>query len=127
MPTQYKGDQQGGRNNSGSLTPAAIALGNFTGSKTITLSNTNQVYTVTLTGNTTFTLTPDANATAGDRYILIITQDAIGSRTATWPSNFKKAGGALTLTTTASATDVIEMVYDGSANLNEAARSLAVA
>ncbi len=37
-----------------------------------------------------------------------------GSRTATWPSNLKKAGGSLTLSTTANAQDIVVMRWSGS-------------
>lgn len=40
-----------------------------------------------------------------------------------WPSNFKKAGGALTLSTGAGAADVIKMRWDG-ANWREVSRFL---
>jgi hypothetical protein len=48
---------------------------------------------------------------------------APGGRTAIWPSNFKKAGGRLTLATGAGSVDVIRMVWDGG-SWNEVSRSL---
>src|SRR5688500_1283193 len=51
-----------------------------------------------LTGNVTTTIT--AGISHGDQLTLILTQDGTGSRTMTWQSNFKKAGGTLPLTTT---------------------------
>jgi hypothetical protein len=67
---------------------------------------------VTLTGNlTSLTIT---NAVAGHAYILILTQDATGSRTATFGSSFKFVGGtAPVLTATANRTDVLCAFYDG--------------
>jgi hypothetical protein len=66
------------------------------------------VHQVTLTGNSTLAL---ANAQVGDRFIIILTQDATGSRTVTWFSTVLWAGGsAPTLTTTASKADMIELV-----------------
>lgn len=111
-------------NNSG-LNPTGVnALGNKTGSFAID-TITGNFFTMTLTGNATFTFTTSARTIAGTKMTLKITQDGTGSRTATWPANFKKAGGALTLTTTAGATDVIEAIYDGT-NFLEVARSLNV-
>lgn len=78
---------------------------------------------VTMTGNCTFTIT--AGKSKGDLLVLELTQDATGSRTATWPANFKKAGGSLTLTTTAGRTDMITARWDGT-NWVEVSRSLNV-
>lgn len=69
------------------------------------------------------TLTDSISPIAGDKLRLILTQDATGSRTATWPSNFKKAGGTLTLSTGANAVDVIGMEWDGT-YWRETSRSL---
>ena len=66
--------------------------------------------TVTLGGNRTLDIT---NAVAGASGILIVTQDATGSRTLTLPAGSLSAGGSITLTTTASAVDVLSWVYDG--------------
>lgn len=69
------------------------------------------IQSVTLGGNRTFTF---ANPVDGARYILIIKQDATGSRTATWPATVRWPGGtAPTLTTTASKTDYITFIYNG--------------
>lgn len=61
---------------------------------------------VTLTGNiTTMTLT---NVTAGKAGTITFIQDGTGSRTATFSTTFKFAGGAIpTLTTTANAIDIL--------------------
>jgi hypothetical protein len=66
---------------------------------------------ITLDAATTFTFT----APPGDaRLMLIVKQDATGSRTASWPANVKWPGGtAPTLTTTGGATDMITCWYDG--------------
>lgn len=96
------------------------AQGNVTGATTFNRLNGN-VIIATLTGNITVTMT--AGAVAGDTLTLILTQDGTGSRLVTWPSNFKKAGGTLTLSTAASAVDIIEMVWDGT-NWREVSRSL---
>lgn len=65
---------------------------------------------VTLGGNRTLAI---SNAVAGASGILIVKQDATGSRTLTLPSGSKVVGGALTLSTTANAYDVLSFVYDG--------------
>lgn len=72
----------------------------------------NQVAELTLAGNRT--LAAPTNQVAGATYILIVKQDATGSRTLTFNSAYKFPGGtAPTLTTTASAVDVITFVSDG--------------
>lgn len=97
--------------------------GNITGTYSITTLN-GQTQKMTLTGSTTFTIP------AGDYNGQIMSwkfiQDNTGSRVATWPSNFKKAGGTLTLSTAASAVDIITSRWDGT-NWVELHRSMAVA
>ena len=89
--------------------------------ETPTVANTSTAYTVdiaagtlfdlTLTGNCTFTF---PTATAGRQFTLIINQDATGSRTITWPSTVRWAAGtAPTITATASKTDIISFVAEG--------------
>jgi hypothetical protein len=62
------------------------------------------IKTITLTANCTFTLT---GTTAGQATTLelVLTQDATGSRTVTWPASVKWSGGAPILSTAAGATD----------------------
>jgi len=65
----------------------------------------------TATGAATLTFTAPAGPT---NLVLKVVQDATGSRVITWPATVKWPGGtAPTLTTTASATDIIAMYYDG--------------
>ena len=65
----------------------------------------------TMTGNCTYTFTAPGGPT---NLILKLVQDATGSRTATWPASVKwSAGTAPTLTTTASAIDIVTCYYDG--------------
>jgi hypothetical protein len=69
------------------------------------MNNANN-FSVTLGGNRT--LANPTNLTAGQSGVIVITQDGTGSRTLAYGSNFKFPGGtAPTLTTTASAVDVI--------------------
>jgi hypothetical protein len=81
-----------------------------------------QVAQVTLGGNRTFSA--PTNLIDGGFYALIIIQDGTGSRTATFNSVFKFASAtAPTLTTTASARDIIVFQSNGT-NLYETGRSL---
>ncbi len=90
-------------------------------SETTVVANTGTEYTInlesgncfelTLTGNCVFTFSnPPASGSTGS-FTLILKQDATGSRTTTWPVSVKWAGGTKpTLTTTASAEDVLTFV-----------------
>jgi hypothetical protein len=81
-----------------------------------------QVAQVTLGGNRTFAA--PTNLIDGAFYALVIIQDGTGSRTATFNSVFKFTGGtAPTLTTTASARDILVFQSNGT-NLYEVGRSL---
>jgi hypothetical protein len=54
------------------------------------------------------------NPNQGEENFLVLKQDSVGSRTMTWPTGILWKGGvAPTLTTTASKTDVVHIVYDG--------------
>ena len=81
-------------------------------STAITLDLTNgTVQIITLTGNCTFTF---PTATSGKSFILLLKQDATGSRTVTWPASVKYAGGtAPTITSTASRLDILSYFADG--------------
>ena len=79
------------------LTDGATITPNF--------ANSNN-FSVTLGGNRT--LANPSNITAGQSGIIVITQDSTGSRTLSYGSYWKFAGGtAPTLTTTANAVDVL--------------------
>ena len=85
-----------------SSAPVALAFGS-----TITpnLSSGN-IFTVTLTGNAT--LANPSNLVAGQCGQVFVTQDATGSRTLSYGTQWKFPGGtAPTLTTAAGATDVL--------------------
>lgn len=86
---------------------------------TVTMDfNVSQTHRVTVAGNRTLVF---SNAVAGEEYAVMITQDATGSRTITWPATVKWAGGsAPTLTTTASRTDIVYFFYDGTNFLDKA-------
>lgn len=65
-------------------------------------------FTITLTGNVTSSTV--SNPVAGQTITFIITQDGTGSRTFTWPANFK---GASTIAPDANNISVQSFVYDG--------------
>ncbi len=68
---------------------------------------------VTLAGNRTLSIT---GALTGCEGILLVKQDATGTRTLTLPAGSKVQGGgagAITLTTTANAVDLLYWTYDG--------------
>jgi hypothetical protein len=104
------------------LTNKTIEAGTFTNGYTeeVNTANTSTAYTIsladgsfqvlTLTGNATITM---PTATAGRSFILLLKQDATGSRTVTW-STVKCAGGtAPTITSTASRQDILSFFADG--------------
>ena len=71
-------------------------------------------FSVTLGGNRT--LDNPTNPISGQTYIWIIKQDAGGTNTLAYGTDFAFPGGTdPTLTTTGSATDMIAAVYDGAA------------
>jgi hypothetical protein len=105
------------------LTNKTIEAGVFTNGYTeeVATANTSTAYTIdlaggsvqvlTLTGSCTFTF---PTATAGKGFIILLKQDATGSRTVTWPAAVKWPGGtAPTITATASKLDKYVFTADG--------------
>jgi hypothetical protein len=87
-------------------------------------ASANQVTSVTIADNRT--MAAPTNLVDGAVYLLMIIQDTTGSRTMSWNAVFKFTGGtAPTLTTTASAKDILVFYSDGT-NLYEIGRSLNV-
>jgi hypothetical protein len=82
------------------------------GTGTVTFNwNDSNIQTVTLTGNCTFAF---SNPQSGASYQIVITQDATGSRTITWPSGiYWENKTAPLLTGVANSVDVVTLVYDG--------------
>ena len=74
----------------------------------------SNVFTTTFTANVT--VAPSLNNPKDGQTInWFITQDATGSRTVTWPTSFKWAGGvAGALTTAANAVDLLVATYRSS-------------
>jgi len=80
-----------------------------TGAVALNLADGN-VNSITLTGNTTLSFNNPASSGLASNLTIIIAQDATGSRTVTWPASVKWAGGtAPTITTTASAVDILTL------------------
>jgi hypothetical protein len=100
----------------GSPGPAGLdlippGLATLTDAATIDWNMNNPVARVTLGGARAITF---SNPYAGSTYILMVKQDAGGSRTLTWPGTVLWPGGTNpVLTTTAAKTDVFYFVYDG--------------
>jgi hypothetical protein len=73
-------------------------------------------FSLTLTG--TATLANPTNLAAGQSGVIVITQDGTGSRTMSYGSYWKFAGGsAPTLTTTASAVDILAYYVDSTTRI----------
>lgn len=76
-------------------------------------------YSVTIAGNRT--LANPTNVTAGQTGVILITQDASGSRTMSYGNAYKFAGGtAPTLTTTSGRTDVLVYFCESSTRISAA-------
>ena len=75
---------------------------------------TSNIHTVTLGGNRILAL---SNSAVGQCFMLRLAQDATGSRTVTWFTTIKWAGGAApTLTTTASKADLLGFIVTSAGN-----------
>lgn len=98
----------------GDFSPSFTALTDgATITQTMLATKAVQNATVTLGGNRTLAF---SGLAAGMSGVLIVKQDGTGSRTLTLPATSKVVdggAGAITLTTTASAIDVLSWVYDG--------------
>ena len=93
---------------SGVWADEVYALGN-TGTSIGINCTTGNVFTATLTGNCTFTLSGASTTTANTAtsFTLILTNDATAGRTVAWAGGtFKFPGGSVTRTTTANAIDI---------------------
>jgi len=81
-------------------------IANATGATAINISNAN-VFSVTRTGNVTFSFSGAVNGVACS-FALYLAQDATGGRTTTWPAGIRWPGGTPpVLTTTANAVDLL--------------------
>ena len=95
------------RENGGLETVATNATA--TGAVTVNLANGN-CHHLTLTGNTTLSLSGATNSKVCS-LTLLVTQDATGGRSITWPASVKwlPGGSAPTFTTTASTRSIVEL------------------
>ena len=81
-------------------------------STAITIDLTNGTFQIiTLTGNATITM---PTAVSGKSFIMLLKQDATGSRTVTWSTVAWPGGTAPTITSTASKQDIYSFYSDGS-------------
>ena len=111
----------------GTLERYRETINTLTSSSTITVDcGLGPIHKVTLATNTGFVI---SNLGTGQSVTLIITQDGTGSRTATFGTDgstaVKFSGGAPTLSTAASAIDVVTIFNDGTNFLGNIAKAYA--
>ena len=106
---------------SGYYTESVVAIGNSGTTKTLSLAS-GTFQTVTLTGNCTFTM---PTVTAGQSFVLIVTQDATGSRTATFTGVKWPGGAAPTITIAANSVDILTFLSNGTSWYGAAAQAYA--
>lgn len=93
---------------------AVVAL-TYGASITMDMSASNN-FSLTATGN--FTLANPTNMTPGQSGLIVITQDATGSRVVSWGSNFVAAGGTKpTLSTAANAVDYVSYYIESASRV----------
>jgi hypothetical protein len=91
------------------VAPAVVALTD--GANIALNASLGNVFTVTLAGNRT--LSSPTGPSSGQHILVIVTQDATGSRTLSYGAAYNfGAAGAPTLTTTAGDWDILGFVYD---------------
>lgn len=90
-------------------------LGSITGSITVDLSSAH-VFTATLTGDVTLAWSGLPSAGTMTDRVLILTQDATGNRTITWPTGTKWPGGLAYTTDSASVETAVGLLVDSSGN-----------
>lgn len=89
-------------------------------------ANQSGIVTLGATVGATRALANPTNAVAGTTYILVVKQDATGSRALTYGTQYKWPGGtAPVLSTAANATDVLTFIYDGTNMLGVAQKAFA--
>lgn len=109
------------KNNVGVNPNATSVLGSVSSGSVALDVRIADTVTATLAANTT--ISTFGTPVHGHRIAVALTQDSGGSKTATWPANFKFSGSAPALTATAAKTDVFEFLYDGT-NWRETNRSM---
>ena len=108
-----------------SITEAKLADINFAGNTLVDTSNsgnitldfaTNQNFVLTLTGN--ITLVNPSTEAVGQTGVIVFIQDGTGSRTVSLGTDYETAGAAgITLSTTASTTDVVPYIVAASGRI----------
>jgi hypothetical protein len=102
-------DSTGAFSSDGQIFSTVQAKGNSSTAVTFNWNDAN-IQTVTMTGNATFTF---SNPKSGASYQIIITQDATGGRTITWPTIHWEGKAVPSLTGTANSVDIVTLTYDG--------------
>ena len=99
--------------NSGIISATGVSLtqslGSVSGAVNIDLS-AYTAFKMTVTGAFSLNI---QNQVTGQSFIIIIKQDATGSRTVTWPGTMLFSEGFKTISTAANATDFLTAYYDG--------------
>ena len=129
--TDTNGDLTLTPNGTGKVSVSSIAVANTdtdttnTGSVTLDFS-ANQNFVLTLTGNVT--LANPSDETVGQSGFIVFIQDGTGGRTVSLGTDYETAGGAgLTLSSTASTTDIVPYVVAASGRILLGAPQLAFA
>ena len=105
-----------------SFTGTPIALGNQSGDVSSALNIANgDIYSLTATGG--ITINTIANAVAGSRFTVVVTQDGTGSHALTSSMKFK--GGDKGLTSAGGSIDIIDIFYDGTTYFAELTKAYA--
>ena len=87
-----------------------VTTGSSSTTYAVDLSTAN-IFSISMTGNCTFTFTNPPVSGVSFSFMLILKQDGTGSRTATWPASVKYPNGSTpTLTTTANKTDIFNFI-----------------
>lgn len=110
--------QEGSGGGGGGVNDSVTAITISSGSATADLSGGKKNFTLSMTGNATFSVTGLAGAGKVSEFDLEIKQDATGSRTLTLPSSFKALGGSdIAISSTANSVTVISAkTFDNGAN-----------
>jgi hypothetical protein len=90
------------------VSPTKI-LGSVSGTVNIDLA-AHTAFTMTVTGAFSLNI---QNPVTGQSFVIIIKQDATGSRAVTWPGTMLFSEGFKTISTAANATDLLTAYYDG--------------
>ena len=107
LQTEHNSDGTHDMASSGLVTEIVNTVAASGASQTLPAPTTAALHDITLTANCSITL---PTAVAGQSFTVLLRQDGTGSRTVTWASALWASGTAPTLTTTASAVDVLVFI-----------------